>query len=672
MAGSVSKPHRSAQSKPDLESRGSGPPGLDRRWAAAALLLATLIAYLPAIRGGFIWDDDAYVTENRTLRDMEGLRRIWLDPGALPQYYPFVHTTFWLEYHLWGLRPGGYHLVNVLLHILNALLLGHVLSRLGVSGAWIASFLFALHPVHVESVAWITERKNLLSALFYLLALCAYLRYRPLVAGKGGRQGSGYPYAASLLFFLLALLSKTIACTLPAAILLLIWWKRERVTWREVMSLAPMFVIGAAFGLLTLYLEKHHVGAQGAEWTLSPVDRILIAGRALWFYASKLVWPADLTFIYPRWQIDAGDPWQYVYPAGFAGLVLGLWLNRHRGGRAPLVAVLFFAGTLAPALGFFDVYPMLYSFVADHFQYLASASLLALAGTGLVRLVSRRGWVPAGYLPAAAVLMVLGIQVWSRGGAFENLESLWTDTLRKSPESWMAHNNLGIVYAESGRTADAIRHYRECLKIRPDYPDAHHNLGTALLRLDKIEEAIRELSEAVRLRPHFAEAHYNLALAFLRKENLQKASDQLVRTTELQPGNAEARHQLALTWSRLGRFDDAIREHLEVIRQRPDWGPPLNDLAWIRATHPDPSYRDGREALRLAQEAVRLTGDGDANVLDTLAAAYAELGEFERAVEVETRALDQAKANGQSDRVQDFGIRLQLYREGRPYRANVP
>jgi hypothetical protein len=344
---------------------------------ALGIVCLTLLVYAPAISAGFIWDDDHYVTENMTLRSLAGLKQIWLDPKATPQYYPLVHTGFWVEYHLWGLDPKGYHLVNVLLHAANAVLVWLVLKRLGVPGALWAALIFALHPVHVESVAWVTERKNVLSTLFYLSAMLAYWRFWP-ADGAQPQTGAWRWYGLALLLFVFALLSKTVTCSLPAAILLIRWWKTGRLASRDWLLTAPMFAVGLALALLTVYLEKHHVGAQGEEFTWSYLDRVLIAGRAIWFYAGKLIWPSNLIFIYPRWNIDASVWWQYVFPLAAAGVVLALLVLRNRLGRAPLTAVLFFIGTLTPALGFFDVYPMRYSFVADHFQYLASLGLIVL------------------------------------------------------------------------------------------------------------------------------------------------------------------------------------------------------------------------------------------------------------------------------------------------------
>ena len=317
-----------------------------------------------------------YVTQNPALHDVDGLRRIWFDTTATLQYYPVVHSVFWVQYHLWGLQPLGYHLINVLLHIVGALLLWRIMTCLNFPGAWLVAAIFALHPVEAESVAWVTELKNVLSAVFYFSAGLCYLHFAGL-AGDCAAARRRYYYAAALVLFVGALLSKTVTCSLPAALALVVWWKKDR--WlKELYPLAPFFLVGIALGLASAWFERHQVHAQGGDWSFTFADRILIAGRAMWFYPGKIFWPSPLTFIYPRWVIAASVWWQWLFPAGALVVVGGLWAARRRIGRGALVAVLFFGGTVLPALGFANVYPMRFSFVADHFQYLASLGMISL------------------------------------------------------------------------------------------------------------------------------------------------------------------------------------------------------------------------------------------------------------------------------------------------------
>jgi len=476
-----------------------------------------LIAYGPALRGDFVWDDNDYVSNNPTLQSAEGLRAIWFDPTATPQYYPLVHSSYWLEYHLWGLDPLGYHLINVALHLISVFLLWRILRFLHVRGAALIAAIFAMHPVQVESVAWITERKNVLSGVFYLSAMLIYL---PLALEPDSRPTARqwwWKYGTVCSLFLLALVSKTVTASLPAALLLLVAWKRGRGRWADVWPLLPLAIVGVAGGMVTVWLERHHVGAQGIDWQLSPMQRVVIAGRALWFYAAKLVWPSSLSFIYPRWRIDPTDPWQLVYPTGVLAAIASLWFARRRIGTGPLVAVLLFAGTLFPALGFFDTFPMRYSFVADHFQYLASIALIAIIVGGVSFLI--REWPPErlrlASAAAVAVVLVLAALTWRQSHAYRNHEALWEDTIQKDPESWMGHTSLGALLGQRGAVAEAENHYREAVRLNPDFAIARANLAGLLANQGRFDEAITHYREAVRLDPHSVDAHVSLARALL-------------------------------------------------------------------------------------------------------------------------------------------------------------
>src|SRR5579883_1987526 len=303
----------------------------------------TLLAYLPILGNGFVWDDDLYVTNNPTLTQPGGFARIWLDLRATPQYYPVTFSFFYFEHALWGFHPTGYHAVNLLLHAANAVLVWWILRRLDVPGSWLAAALFAVHPVEVESVAWITERKNLLSGFFALAALGAYLPFAtfdPDTRPEPSRRCPWRWYALSIGLFVLALLSKSVTATLAAVMLLLLWWKRSRLGMRDLLPLLPFFILGATLGLNTARLEAEHVGARGPDFQLSALERLLVAGRALWFYAGKLVAPVPLSFIYPRWEIDPWQASQWLPVLAAVLAVAALFLLRRRLGRGPLVAVL--------------------------------------------------------------------------------------------------------------------------------------------------------------------------------------------------------------------------------------------------------------------------------------------------------------------------------------------
>jgi protein O-mannosyl-transferase len=561
---------------------------------ASLIILITLLAYRAALPGGFIWDDDLYITKNMTLRSLDGLTRMWMEPGAVPQYYPLTHTTFWIEYHLWQLNPFGYHLDNVLLQALNAILLWAVLQRLRIPGAWLAAALFAVHPVQVESVAWITERKNVLSCAFYLSALLAYLRFyrwdeaeesernecpqagTPVPPGvyKTTSMRWGY-YWLAFAFFVCAVLSKTVTCTLPAAILVLIWWKRGRVGWRDVCPLVPFCVVGAALGWTTAWIEKYRAGAEGTEWGYGFAERLLIAGRAVWFYAAKLALPAKLTFIYPRWNIDAGQWWQWLFPLAAVTAAVALWVWRRRIGRGPLAAMLFFVGTLGPALGFVNVYPMRYSFVADHFQYLASAGLIAAAVAAAATVVKQRTVRIASGVVVIALFSVLTAR---QGQIYHDQETLWRDTLAKNPDCWMAHNNLGVLLAARGDLPAARAEYQAALRIKPDAYDPYNNLGNLWKREGQTEKAVTEYRQSLRIEPGYALARYNLALALAQLGKVDEAIAQYRFALVLEPGDADAHYNLGIALGKQGRFAEACAQFAEAAHDQP--GSARNQYNW--------------------------------------------------------------------------------------------
>jgi tetratricopeptide (TPR) repeat protein len=632
-------------------------------WQGGLIVLLVFLAYLPALHGGFIWDDDFYVTENPTLHNGEGLWQIWFMVGAVPQYYPMVHTTFWLEHHLWGLNPFGYHLVNILLHAMAAILFWQVLLRLRVPGAWLAATIFALHPVEVESVAWITERKNVLSAVFYFAAALAYLRFVAWEESGGPNRLRWHWYLGALVLFMAALLSKTVTASLPAALLLVCWWKKGRIQRGDILPLLPFFVLGMGLGLMTAWIEKYHVGAQGAEWSLTFGERCLIAGRALWFYAGKLAWPVQLTFIYPRWTVETLAWWQWLFPIAAAGVVAGLWRARQRMGKGPLVAVLFFAGTLGPALGFVNVFPMRYSFVADHFQYLAGVGLIVLGAAGLNRMPR--------VIPATLVV-VLGVLTWRQAGIYTDTETLWRKTLARNPDCWMAHNNLGLLLKNQGRIEEAMEHYHKAIQFNPNHFEALNNLGNALAAKGRFDEAIENYYQAIRINPNYDKAQYNLGNALAAKGRFDEAIKNYYQAIQINPNNSEVLNNLGSALAAKGRLDEAVTQYRKALRLNPDLAGTLNNLAWVLAANPDDKLRNGTEAVRLAERACELTHYGKPAFIGTLAAAYAEAGRFPEAVTTAEKAEQLATTAGLMSVAAKNRQLLELYRAGKPYHEPAP
>lgn len=536
-----------------------------KNWVcAAALVAAVFLAYQPAWHGGFIWDDDGHLTRP-DLRSWHGLYRIWFDLGATQQYYPLLHSAFWLEHKLWGDSPTGYHLVNIALHITAALMVAVLLQRLAIPGAWLAAAIFALHPVNVESVAWITELKNTLSAVFYLGSAIAYLRFDET------RKASWYLTAIGL--FMFGLLSKTVVATMPGALLLVFWWKRGRLSWqRDVRPLLPFFLIGAGAGIFTAWVERTLIGAHGAQFDFSIVERCLIAGRAIWFYLGKLVWPAHLVFIYPRWQINETVWWQYLFPAAALLLLAALWLLRRRS-RSPLAAMLFFVGTLFPVLGFFNVYPFIFSFVADHFQYLASLGMIALFAAGAALLLRRADgpWRVTGQAACVALVAVLAVLTWRQSRMYSAIDSLYRTTIEQNPNCWLAHINLGKALAGRGQLAPAIAHFRKALQIFPDNVEAHTNLGNSLAGIHETDEAISHYQKALKIKPGYADANYNLGNVLLGRGLLDEAIGHYRKAVEIKPDYIEAYTNLGIALAKRGQMDEAIAQYRKALEIAPDF-----------------------------------------------------------------------------------------------------
>ncbi len=752
---------------------------------ALGLVVAVAIVYWPTLQNGFVSDDFEGIINNPPLRSLQGLGSIWFEPGATVQYYPLTFTTFWIEYSLWGTDPLGYHIVNGLLHAATAVLLWRVLVQLEVPGAWLGAAIFAVHPVHVQTVAWVSERKNVLSCLLALSALLAYLRFAPMNgSGSTGTElprnrGSWRYYALALALYLAAVMAKSVTASLPAVVLVIDYWKRGRLRWRDAALLVPFFVVGLAMSFLTAWVETTYAGAQGHDWALSLTERLLIAGRAPWFYAQKLIWPSPLIFFYPRWIIDASNGWQYLFLAGTAALLAGLWLARGRLGRGPLAAALIFGGVLVPALGFFDIYYFKFSFVADHWQYHASIALIAL-GTAVIALLARRLATRVRVLAplaATSLLVALAFLANQKTYAYKSELTLHEDIREFDPSSWVAANNLGAWYLEHGEYTEAIVYLRDATRLRPEEQGVHRNLGLALSESSHFEEAMAEfaralacestrvhqardramilkfmaaaqsqqrqfqdallnLNQAIQLVPDMAEAYVDRArilgltgdnpaallnvehalklqpdfpdALFLRASLLGKSGHykralaDLKVLRQIDPKNRNALVQTAAVHLTAGQFSEALSAYDQLLNTDPEDGVALhgrgdallglglqgqavgdyeaalkidpqndeirNNLAWLLATSTDDKLRNGARAVKLARAACEQTKFIRADYLSTLAAAYAETGDFQSAISF----VNAATERGDSKLIDHLSEELVCFRAHRPMRVPPP
>jgi protein O-mannosyl-transferase len=574
-----------------------------------------------------------------------------------------------------------------------------VLARLKVPGAWLAGAIFALHPVQVESVAWITERKNVLMGFFFLLTLLAWIAF-----ADGRTKRPWLFYGLALILYLLALSAKTTACTLSAGLFLILWLQKKPISLRRIFQIIPFLVLGIAMGVLAVWWERYHQGTSRAVFTfLSPTERVLVASRAIWFYLSKLAWPSNLTFIYPRWDIAPTHLLNYAWLLAGVVMCRAIYFVRPYVGRSVEVAVGFFVATLSPVLGFIMLYTFRYTFVADHYQYLACIGPIALVSAGLVNSADTfKNGRTLIFGVAFCVLALLATLTYRQAAMYGNIETLWRTTLSRNPGCWMAHNNLGIVLFEKGQLDDAIAHYQTTLQMQPDFWDADYNLGTALLGKGQVDEAIFYCDKAVRMqpndpdaqvalanalvqkrriddaiihyqkavamRPDYFLARYGLGHALLEKGKLDAAIEHSRAALLIQPDNADCHTVLAIALDEKGQSAEAIKHYEKALEISPQSVSALNNLAWLLATGSNASLRNGARAIQLAREAAELSGGTNALVLRTLAAAYAEAGQFGKAIENARTAMQLGRSQGDDSLGTELQQQIALYELGLPYR----
>ena len=531
------------------------------------LCLLVVGSYLPAMWAGFVWDD-ATITSSRAIAAADGIWDIWFSPGTLHKeahYWPVVYTSFWLEHKLWGFAPAGYHIVNVLLHAANTLLLFRLLVRLRAPAAWVVAAVFAVHPTHVESVVWVIERKDVLSGLFYLCAVSAYLRFNE----TGGRRF----YGLSLLCFVLGLLSKSIVVTLPAALLIGHWWQRGRVTTGELRATLPFFALGFGITMADLWLAR---AVEPIVSTFTLEDRILMASRALWFYVGQLVWPTDLAVIY---DVSAG---QRVHAAAWAALLTALWLLRRRIGRGPLAGVLFFMVTISPVLGFVDYGYMRFSMVADRFQYLAGIGVLAVLVGAVARGTQKLPAQPGVWVATAALLVVLGTATWQHAQIYRNTETFFTHIIAHNPNAEGAHRNLASEYRRQGQMEPALATYRIALEKKPNSHYLHNDIGLTLLDLGRLDQAEQSIRRALEINPHYAKGLNNLAVLRMRQRQYRDAVELYQAAIAAEPGLAAAHSGLGGALVKLGQPEEALRSFERALALQPGLQHALDHIQQLR------------------------------------------------------------------------------------------
>ncbi len=580
----------------------------------AAIIVAVAMVYLPVLRGDFVWDDFLLITGNPLLQNFSGLQEIW-SGGRTADYFPLTNTIFWIEHHLFGANATGYHAVNILLQIANALLVWRLLTRLNIPGAWLAGLIFGIHPVHVASVAWISELKNLLAMFFALLSVLCFLEL-----DDQRLRNSATAYAASLVFFALALLSKTQVVFLPFVLLLCAWWRNKKSAEaktnhdlrRDVIRSWPFFALAIVLGLVTMWFQNRGIGEE--EIVIGSLPRRFVnAAMAIWWYAGHLFAPVRLMAIYPNWRFDSPRVLEWLPLIALIGILTGLWHWRDRGTRGAFFAVACFVVALLPSLGLVQMaYVRSGTLVANHLQYFADVPLLALFCAGVAYAWNHRQRMTKIATATIVTLLVgaMGTYAFARVQVYRNEETLWQDNLSKNPDAWQAHIMMAQRRFKQERYAEAAYHAGRAAELKPELADIHNELGLAYCRLERFEEGIAEYRTALQLKEAkpstarnagVAKIRANLANALAITANrlsesaptvpaeamrrYEEAIRQYEEALELDPQQPAIHRNLGMLLAQLGRYDEAIAHLRATLQMVPNEPLARETLDAIEASH---------------------------------------------------------------------------------------
>ena len=636
------------------------------------IAIAVFIVYLPCITGRFILDDNVLVTKNRLVTGSNGLYRFWSTNQAM-DYWPATNSTFWLEWRLWGMGPNGYHVTNLVLHALEALLIWIILRKLSIPGAFLAAMIFAVHPVNVESVAWIAQRKETMAMLFFLLSILWYVKFLELTARPiSGRcmlatKQFQCPqptrccyrwYFLSLTAFVLAMLSKGSAAILPVLLLGIIWWLRP-LRKGDIVRLAPFLAVAAALATVDVWFQTHGSGEQVLN--ADGLQRLLGAGGVVWFYVYKAFLPLNLVFIYRQWQIHVDNLWWWI-PLVACVLVTALfWRYRNNWARPLLLAWGFFCVALVPAMGFVNVGFMKHSLVADHYQHISLIGAISLAAAGWGIWHRRQEGSYSFMAKAAAVLTVcaLAVLTWRQSGLYDGPLTLYPSVLQNNPACWMAHNKLGVSLSDVGRTKEAIVQFEQALKLDPRDFASHSNLGNTLVQLGRNNEAIEHCEQAIRLNPDFEEAYNNLGNALVQKGHLEEGIKQYESAIRLDPDYVIAHCNLGNALLRAGRLGEAVDHFKMALSLKPGFAEIHNNLGSALM-----QQGQTQEAAEHFRQAIEIKPDY-ANAYYNLGTSFEAMGEYQKAADEYERAL----ALKPDDPQANYNLGNDLAHIGRPERA---
>ncbi len=614
--------------------------------------------YLPCCHGVWLWDDGPLLLNNPVLRP-GGVARAWLVPGSYLNYWPVTYTVYWIGFHLWGLHPLGFHLLNIGLHAITALLVWRVLEALELPGALLAAAIFALHPVNVENVAWVAQLRGILSLAWALVCVLFYLKHE--------QYGGRWRYSLAILAFLLSALSKGEALTLPIVLLALAWWRHGRIGREDIRRLLPLVFIAICMAGVEVW-SQHSLDSASGCGSDGFFSRSAIAGMAVWFYFGKFVWPFNLVPIYPRWSINPANLLCYVPGCLLLGILVAAWWHRRGWGRPVATVIICYVALLLPVLGFVNITYMQFSLVADHWQYTAMVVLCAAAGAAIATLAGRswRHW-PA-MSCCLALVLGLGYLTWQQNYLYGDHELYYRTTIAKNPTCWKAEDLLGESLAEREQWNTAIVHYRRALALNPDCPEAHGDIAIAFAARGEFDLAEKHFKRVIELNPRAPDIHYELALVYASTGELGKMIPILQQELEINSSHESARKVLSRTLARREQLQIVLSEVLRRLKQTPKDPALLDQAAWLLAASPFDSLRDGSRAVAMAELASKITGGNDPQNLGSLAAAYAEVGRFDDAVTAAERGQVLAERDGNTQLAGELSVCLMRYKNGKPTR----
>jgi Flp pilus assembly protein TadD len=587
---------------------------------AAIIIAAGLWIYSPALHGDWLWDDSLYITDNPLLSDPDRLWKAWFQPGSFIEYYPIQETVQWMQWRLWGNDTFGYHLTNVVLHLVSALLVWRVLAKFGLRLAWLGGLIFAVHPMMVESVAWIAEFKNTLSLPPFLLAICAWIDYED--------RGRRADYLRALALFVVAMLCKISMASFPAIILLYAWWKRGRVGWRDLLASAPFLVISVLLSVITvlsgIWYLQNQLKLPAVVDIGGLASRLALVGQTLSFYFTKCFWPLGPLPVYPQWKIEACPPFQFLPWLVLAGAACWLWSRRRTWGRHVLLGLGFFILTLGPFLGFLPLAYMSFTWVMDHFLYLPIIGIIGIVVAGIEEIDAR---LAAGIHPFSSGLLtvLMGLLAFEShwyAAAFTNNETFWSYTIERNPGAWFAHNNLGKILLVAGEPEQARKHFEFVIQLKPDYgepycgladslialgripegvkayeqslardpysPETNNNFGVVLAQTGHTPEALAHFAVALHGHPFYADAHNNTGNTLLQAGRTAEAIEQYALAVQSKPNYVEAHANLGIALARLGRIREAVEQFQIVLHLNPDNAVAADALEKLQAAQGTP------------------------------------------------------------------------------------